>query len=268
MDGSGIDQTDPRWSAVTAARVAAWRGAIETPFLPLFILFATFLGFGALASEIGLTPFHALFASIFIFALPAQIVLADQMAHGASIVTAALAVAATGVRLLPMTVSLIPAVRHPGVPKWVEYLIAHFVAVTMWVETMRRAPGVPRHLRAAYVLGLSVNLVLASCLGALMGFILAAKTPPVITAALLFLSPVYFMLAMLSGARDAEGLAPIFIGLVLGPLFHIVVPEFDLLLTGLIGGTISYWMTRRFFAPKPMIVKGEAPSPDGEQGPS
>ena len=101
-----------------ARLIAAWRGARETPFLPAIILFGTFVGFGALTSETGLTWLDTIFMSIFIFALPAQVALVDQMARGASIFTAALAVTATAMRLLPMTVALMRDNAIVAPAKW------------------------------------------------------------------------------------------------------------------------------------------------------
>ncbi|NJM36351.1 MAG: AzlC family ABC transporter permease [Rhodomicrobium sp.] len=240
MDGSGPNPVDPKWAADVSRRTAAWRGARETPFVPAFILFSTFIGFGALTSETGFSWLDTLLMSAFIFALPGQIVLVDQMARGASILAAAIAVTATGVRLLPMTVALLPMIRDRRVPKWMEFAVAYFVAVTVWIETMRRAPHVPRHLRAAYTLGISGFLVFVSCAGALIGFILAANVSPIVAAGLLFMTPIYFLLSMLSGVRTAAGFMPILFGLLLGPAFHMLLPSFDLVLTGLIGGTASF----------------------------
>ena len=262
MDGGNLKRAGAEWGARTNARVAAWRGAIETPLLPSLVLFATFLGFGALARQTGLSLFNALFASVFIFALPAMVVLIDQMAHGASMFTAALAVTATAVRLLPLVMAIVPLIRHRNVPRWVEYFIAYFTAVTMWVEALRRAPTVPKHLRAAYAVGIAVNLVLSAVTGAFLGYVVATGTPAVITAALLFLSPIYFMVAMLAGTRDTLGLMPIVIGLVLGPLFYFIAPKFDLLLTGVVGGTLSFWAAKIFFKARSGAIKSQHPAID------
>ena len=247
MDGSSPTLADAAWTVHATRFTAAWRGARETPFVPAFVLFGTFVGFGALTSETGLTWLDTIFMSAFIFALPAQVLLVDQMARGASIFTAALAVTATAVRLLPMTVALLPMIRDRRVPKWMEFAVAYFVAVTMWVEALRRAPGVPRHLRAAYVLGIAAWLVAFSSAGGLVGFFLAARVPPVIAATLLFMTPIYFVLSMLSTTRSAAGVMPVVLGLILGPLFHVLVPELDLFLTGLIGGSISFVLARHVF---------------------
>jgi hypothetical protein len=49
---------------------------------------------------------------------------------------------------------------------------------------------------------------------------------------------------MLAGVRTAADAMPILFGLVLGPALHILVPSFDLILTGLIGGTASVAVSR------------------------
>ena len=244
MDGSSPTPADPAWAADSDAAHRCLARRARNALHPAFILFGTFVGFGALTSETGLTWLDTIFMSAFIFALPAQVLLVDQMARGASIFTAALAVTATAVRLLPMTVAILPMIRDRRVPKWMEFAVAYFVAVTMWVEALRRAPGVPKHLRAAYVLGIAAWLVTFSSIGGLVGFFLAARVPPLIAATLLFMTPIYFVLSMLSSTRSAAGVMPIVLGLMLGPLFHVLVPELDLFLAGLIGGSISFLLAR------------------------
>lgn len=254
MDGAGSEQGllargEPEWTAGAGRWRAAWRGARETPLTPALILWLSCLGFGALANETGLSLLHTLFMSLFIFALPGQVVLVDEMARGASIVTAGLAVTATAVRLLPMTVALLLVVRERGGPRWITFLLAYYTAITMWVETMRRAPMLPRRLRGAYALGITGALIGASSAGAIFGFLLSANVPEIFAAALLFLTPVYFLLSMLATSRAARDILPILAGLALAPVFHLVAPQWDLLLTGLAGGTASFlaarWLRRR-----------------------
>jgi predicted branched-subunit amino acid permease len=244
MDGSGLSTASPLWTGETGRTAAAWRGVRETPFVPPLVLFSTFIGFGALANETGFSWLHTVLMSVFIFALPGQVVLVDEMTRGATILTAAIAVAATGVRLLPMTVSLLPVIRDRRSPKWMEFAIAYYCAVTVWVEGVRRTPDVPRHLRASYVLGIAVLMIFVSSAGALTGFFLAASVPPVISAALLFMMPIYFLLSMLASTRTVIAALPLIFGLLLGPLFHVIAPDFDLVLTGLIGGTASFLIAR------------------------
>jgi predicted branched-subunit amino acid permease len=239
---SALAQPEGRWAAFR-------RGARETPVVPTVVLSFSFIGFGALTKATGLSLLHTLFMSIFIFALPGQVVLVDEIARGASMMTAAFAVTATAVRLLPMTVALLPAIRAPGGPKWLEYLACYYIAITVWVEAMRRAPLQPRPLRTAYTVGIAAILLASSSSGAVIGFALAASVPKTFAAALLLLTPMYFLLSMLASSRGAGDFLPILVGLGLGPMLHRVVPEIDLLLTGLIGGTASFlaarWLKRR-----------------------
>ena len=249
MDGAGSERGlltmgEPEWTAGAGRWRAAWRGARETPITPALILSLSFVGFGALTNETGLSLLHTLFMSLFIFALPGQVVLVDEMARGASIVTAGAAVTATAVRLLPMTVALLPVVRERGGPKWMEFLVAYYTAITVWVEAMRRTPHLPRRLRSAYALGISGALICASSSGAIFGFLLYANVPKIFAAALLFLTPIYFLLSMLASSRTAGDLLPILSGLALAPVIHLMFPQWDLLLTGLIGGTLSFLATR------------------------
>ncbi|MEO0729455.1 MAG: AzlC family ABC transporter permease, partial [Pseudomonadota bacterium] len=67
-------------------------------------MLATSSGFGALAVDAGVTLELSLLMSVIFFALPAQVVLIDELARGASVLVVALAVSVTAIRLLPMAV--------------------------------------------------------------------------------------------------------------------------------------------------------------------
>ena len=244
MDGTKCIQAKSSLTEEASRLDAFWHGMRETPIVPSVILTVAFIGFGALTSQTGLSLLDTIFISVFMFALPGQVVLVDEIARGASIITAAIAVTASGVRLLPMTVVILPTIRDQSAPKWLELAVAYFVSVTMWVESMRRAPHVPRPLRSAYCFGISIWLVLVSSLGAIGGFMLAPEVPPVIAAALLFMTPLYFLLGMLMTARSLSSFVPILFGLILGPLFHMLTPAFALALTGLVGGTATFVLMR------------------------
>ena len=65
------------------------------------------------------------------------------------------------------------------------------------------------------------------------------------TLGLVFLNPLYFMLLFTADLmRKERGLALV-LGAVLGPLFHLVSPDWGLLATGLIGGTLAFTIARR-----------------------
>ena len=82
-----------------------------------------------------------------------------------------------------------------------------------------------------------------------VGFALASTVSVTVAAALIFLTPIYFFLALIAVSRDfSDGLA-LGIGFVLGPILFVIAPGFDLALTGLIGGSVAYaalrWRERK-----------------------
>ena len=80
--------------------------------------------------------------------------------------------------------------------------------------------------------------------GTLAGFALAGHVPPLATAALLFTTPLYFVLSLIATSRARMDLAAIVIGCGLSPVFYLAAPGFDLLATGLVGGTLAYLLGR------------------------
>ena len=233
---------DGRWPTDAAAFRSGLSAAVSIPGL---ILFASAAGFGALARDAGLSLGNANVMMVALFALPAQVVMVDQLARGGSLVGAVLAVTLIGVRLLPMTVVLVPYLggRHSG--RWAKIIAVHAIAITAWIEGFRRLPAVAEPQRMPHFLGIGTGLIAAALAGTSIGYELSGAVPPAFSAALLFLTPIYFMLSLLQTAgRDGELLA-IVAGAVLGPVAFALAPGFDLLLTGLVGGTFAYVVSSR-----------------------
>ena len=59
--------------------------------------------------------------------------MAESMLIGASLVNIFLAVWLVNSRLFPMTVSIMPLLKHDSQPRWKYYLSCHFVAVSSWL---------------------------------------------------------------------------------------------------------------------------------------
>ncbi len=237
------------WVDGATRRQAFFRGVLGIPSTPTIVLVSTFVGFGVLARETGFSLSHAIFATATVFALPGQVVLVDQVARGASLAACFFAVMLTAVRLFPLTVSLVPHLKDRQSPRWLLFLISHFVAITVWVEAMRRLPALPKELRQPYFLGFGISLCSTTLVGTVLGYSLAGQVPMMFAAVLLFLTPIYFFLSLLLIALSRADYAAILLGVVLGPLFFFVAPGLDLLLTGLVGGTIAYggarWLKRK-----------------------
>ncbi len=215
------------------------------PLAPAAVLGLSFVGFGVLCHGAGFGLPQALYTTVFVFALPAQVILADQIARHVPLWTTALAVAFTGVRLLPMTVALMPYLRAGRRPRGLDYIAAHFIAVTVWIESMRRIPFLPRPMRVPYFFGLAAVLVGVSFAGTVAGYLIADDLPPAAAAGLIILTPIYFFLGLTGSARKRADYAPIILGFCSAPLFMKTAPGFDLILTGLAAGTASYFLFRR-----------------------
>src|SRR5688572_1542891 len=66
--------------------------------------------------------------------LPGMVVLVGAVLSGVGLLGTAFAVALSSVRLTPMVVSLVPELRGSRTRKLTLYLLAHFIAITSWVD--------------------------------------------------------------------------------------------------------------------------------------
>lgn len=217
-----------------------FRGIMAAVSVPGLILASAFIGFAGLAKESGITMAQAVFMTGVVWALPAKVVLIGAILSGASLPAAAFAVALSSVRLMPMVVALVPEMRAPHTRKWVLYLLSHFVAVTSWVLAMEKLKRVPEHMRTTYYAGLGGTLVLMNMVVVAVVFLVADSFPPVVSAALFLLTPIYFLTSLWSSARERAGHIAMILGLVLGPVFHVLLPSFDLVAAGILGGGGAY----------------------------
>ena len=224
-----------------------FKGVREAASVPALILMSAFVGFAGLAREAGITLAEAVFMTLFVWALPAKVVLLGAIMTGTSLPAAAFAVALSSVRLTPMVVALVPELRGPKTRNWVLYLLSHFVAVTSWVMAMEKLRNIPRDMRTAWYGGVGSSLLLVNTLVVAVTYVVAGALPPILSAALLLLTPMYFLTSLWGSARETASHFAMVFGLVLGPLFHIWLPGFDLLAAGVVGGA-SAFIIHRFMA--------------------
>src|ERR1700712_1393287 len=126
------------------------------------VLFATYLGIGALAHDSHFSLAWALASTAFVWAGPAQIILISMLGSGATVLQAAVAVTVSAIRLFPMVVSVLPMMRTPQTKRRHLILVAHLTAVTLWVECFRFLPQVPRDRRIAFIHGVGIGLISVS----------------------------------------------------------------------------------------------------------
>ncbi len=92
-----------------------------------------------------------------VWAAPAQVILISALGANAPLLEVALAVTLSAIRLFPMVVALLPLLRGERTRLRDLLLPTHFTSVSMWVESLRLLPAVPREQRIAYCNGLSVG---------------------------------------------------------------------------------------------------------------
>lgn len=204
------------------------------------VLFGTFIGIGAFAHDSGFTLAWMLASTILIWAGPAQVILISTSHAGATLLESALAVTLSAIRLFPMVVSVLPMLRTPKTKMRHMVLSAHLVAVTVWVESFRLLPHVPRERRIPFINGLGVTLVVLSMIAATLGFGLAANLPPILAAAVLALTPLTFLLSTARNARVLVDKLALGLGLALYPLVSMMQTGVDILISGVTAGSIAF----------------------------
>lgn len=209
-----------------------------------YVLIGNYVGIGAISHDFGFTIPWTLLATVLVWAGPAQVILVSTLGAGASPFEVAVAVGLSGVRLLPMVVSMLPMLKGPGVRSSKLVLPAHFTAVSIWVEAVRLLPAVPHEGRISFINGLGTGYTVCATAATLAGYYLAAGMPTLISAALLFLTPLAFLMSTLRNARMLVDRLALGFGLVLGPLFAYSQVGLDLLWSGIVGGTAAYAMHR------------------------
>ena len=208
-----------------------------------YVLVGNYVGLGALAHEVGFSFWWMALSTVLIWAAPAQVILVSTLTT-ASLWEVALAVTLSSVRFLPMVAAILPMLRHPGVRQRDLLLPMHITAISVWVEGMRLLPLMPVERRIAFYNGLGVGLMSGAIIGGAVGFVLAARLPPLFSAALLFFTPMAILMSSARNSRTLlDGLA-FALGLVVGPIVAAQKIGLDLMWTGLIAGTIAYVVHR------------------------
>ena len=212
--------------------------------LPAIILMLSFVGFAAFTAEANIPVGQVMFMTGMVWALPAKVILVGSMLSGAHIAAAFLAVTLSSVRMMPMVAALIPEIRDRRTPTWLLLIVSHFVAITAWVFAMQKVRDVPRYGRVAFFAGFGITLTLVNIV--LVGLVYGAVSefPPIVSGCLFFLTPVYFLTSIWISARHRVIYWALGIGLALGYAFAVVAPEYDILLAGLVGGTLAWWGER------------------------
>lgn len=221
------------------------QGAREAAGVPAAVLAAGYLGFGALAAAHDLSLPLSIASTAIIWALPAQLILVEMHTLGAPIVATVLTVMLSSARFLPMTLMLMPQMRHGSHRAWHYYALAQLLALTGWTMAIARFPSIPQAERLAWFYGFALVCLGASAAATGAGFLLAGELTPLAKAGLVFMAPMYYLLILLGGVQGRTAALGLACGALAGPLAYLAAPQWSVLVGGFAGGTLAYLLLRR-----------------------
>jgi predicted branched-subunit amino acid permease len=231
----------------------AFRGLRDALSLPAITICFSLIGVGGLARDIGYSIWVGMLSSALIWAGPAQVLLFGSIGSGMAFSAIGVAILFSSLRFMPMTISIVPLINKPKRPLWHLMAAAHLVSITNWVEGMRRLPDLPLAERYAYFCGFGTTVLLSGTLATGAGYFLIGALPPVLAAAMLFTTPMFFAVNLLAAVKRWPDALPIVFAIALTPVATwLVGKDYDLVVAGLVGGTLAYGVERFYRKRKPL----------------
>ena len=210
---------------------------LRSPAIPLA---ACFIALGALLKDAGLNLQQSTASSFFTYALPGQLVMAESLVLGASLVNIFIAVWLVNFRLYPMTVSLFPILKHKSQPRWKYYLSCHFLAISSWLIAKDLCKKINIKYRIDFWIGVGFGTWSTAVIMTIVGYSLTDYLNKDIMIGLAIVNPVYFFCMMIGAMKNLSMNIAIIGGVILGPIVYLFSAEWAILITGLISGTIAF----------------------------
>ncbi len=228
----------------------AWRAGLIAAFgAPGLALIASFIGFGALARELGINLPLSLLSTVTIWAVPGQMALAEMQALGADFLAIVVAVSLINARFLPMTMPLFAYLRthERGVKRTAAlYGLGQFIALTFWTGSMRVMPLLPMQQRLPWLYGFGMSCIGVSLFGTILGYGAASALPTTLKLAFVFINPLFFLLVFSADVKGAGNIAAILAGAAIGLAVHPFFPDWSLIAGGVGGGSIAFLIGEKF----------------------
>ena len=216
-------------------------GARQALTGPAYFVAIALIGVGGLAKAAGFPPAAAFLSTLLIWAGPAQVLFFGAIAAKTALPAVAVSITLSSIRLMPMVISILPMLRAPGVKRRSLFFAAHFIAVTVWAESLRRLPDMEREKRLPFFFGFAIACITTTAIFTQAGYYLTEALPTPLAAGGLLLAPVHFLSPLARAARMPVDWFSMAFGLALAPVTQAWVGGgFDLLALGLIGGTGAY----------------------------
>ena len=209
---------------------------------PALALGASLIAIGAIYKNLGFSFQESFLSTLFTYALPGQVVMAESMLVGASLFNIFIAVWLVNTRLYPMTVSLMPLMMHDSQPRWKYYLFSHFVAVSAWLIMKSNYEKIEKENRIDYWFGIGTATISIAILSTIIGYLISDYLNKDMLIGLAIVNPIYFMCMMIGSMKSAQISLSIIFGALLGPSFYFISPEWCILYGGFISGTIAFFI--------------------------
>jgi len=213
--------------------------------VPALGLGSSMFAFGAFLHSAGFDIFQSFLSTFFTFALPGQFVMAETILAGGTLLNIFLAVLLTNSRLYPMTVNITPLIRNSNIPKWKQYLGAHFIAVTSWFNFFSVQKNIKEDEKFNYFVGLGGFLWANSVVCTVAGYLFSNLVPHEILIALVFINPMYFLVMTVSNLEEKKIICSILVGATLSIFLNDVFPGWSVLIAGVLAGTLGFFIFRK-----------------------
>lgn len=229
-----------RPSALVGGNAAVTRKALlDALSLPAFILFFTMMGFGTLARGAGFDAGMAAVASLLIWGLPGQLAMVELTRTGQGLIAIVFACSLANARFLPMVVSFMPTLARERASLPRMLLDAQLLSINSWAMCMREFPRVEPPYRHRYYVTFASSILFAAVAGTVLGYHGAVLLPAELVLGLIFVSPLFFALVLSAVPGRAERISML-LGCASIPVVHQLWPSVDLLVTGLVGGSLGF----------------------------
>ena len=216
--------------------------------LPAFILLFTMMGYGSLARDAGFGADMATLGTILIWGLPGQLAMVELTATGQGIIAIVVACSLANARFLPMVVSFVPAMSRGRSKLFGMLFDAQMLSINSWAMCLREFPGVAPEFRHRYYLTFAGSIMAAAVIGTLLGYHRAVLLPSALLLGLGFVSPLFFALVLSAVPGRAERWSMLG-GCLIIPPTHYWLPSVDLLIAGILGGSLGFALAK--FRSKP-----------------
>ena len=202
------------------------------------VLIGTYVGIGALAHDYGFSLAWIMVSTVLVWAGPAQVIMISALGTGAALFETAVAVGFSR-RAVPADGggAAAAAARRRRRARAICPAGAFHRRQHVGGVVPAAAAAAARAARRRSATGSAIGFMLAGHIGSVIGFYLAASLPALLTAALLFLTPMSFLVSTARNSSTLVDRLALAFGLVVSPLLVYSQVGLDLMWTGLIAGS-------------------------------